>query len=432
MNASDYSDRYCIIGAGACGLGVVKVFQDRGIPCDCLEREDDVGGVWYFGKQGSAICRSTHLITSKAMSAYRDYPMPASYSQYPSHQEVWEYLRSYARAFDLYRHISLNTSVEAVEPLPGEFWQVTLTNGEVRRYRGVVIANGHLWSPNVPQIDGHFAGETLHSSRYKTEEVLRDRRVIVVGNGNSACDIATDAARSAKQTWMSVRSGCHFMPKFLFGEPTDVSGDWLHRWSVPLWIQRGLAHFPVLAAVGRPQDYGFPKPDHPMFHERPIMNTHILTLLGHGRIKLKPAIQAFEGSQVRFADGTAETADIVIFATGFRVRIPFLDEEHLEWDRGRPRLWLNAFHPRYDHLYFSGLCEPSTLTWAAAEEHAEVMASFIQALARNGRSAEWFRQQKARAPFAPTDGKYPLRDFLEVEYHRFVRQLRRVNHKLAA
>ena len=258
-SADNSASKYCIVGAGSAGLTVAKNLLAAGLPFDCLEREDEVGGNWYYGKPHSAVYRSTHLISSKPLTEYTDYPMPAEYPDYPSHEQVWEYLRSYARRFDLYKHIEFGTAVERIEPADG-LWQVTLTGGQRRTYRGVVIANGHNWDPQRPQYPGHFDGLTLHSAEYKTPEVLAGRRVLVVGAGNSGCDIAVESAQNATATFHSVRRGYHYVPKYFRGIPADQWSEFLLRLRLPLWLRRFLAWQMIHVAFGEPTRFGLPCP----------------------------------------------------------------------------------------------------------------------------------------------------------------------------
>lgn len=215
MEPLDYANKYCIVGAGSSGLAAAKNLKAHQIPFDVIEAEDDVGGNWYYGKPHSSVYRSTHLISSKPLTEYTDFPMPAHYPDFPSHAQVWEYLRSYTKAFGLYDSIKFNTSVERIEKA-GDCWDVTLSNNETRRYRGVIIANGHNWDPKYPTYSGHFDGVVLHSAQYKTPEVLRDKRVLVVGAGNSGCDIAVESAQNAARTFHSVRRGYYYVPKYFF------------------------------------------------------------------------------------------------------------------------------------------------------------------------------------------------------------------------
>ena len=213
MVIEDRSHKFCIVGAGSSGLAAVRALMAAGIPCDCLEREDDVGGNWYYGRPHSSVYASTHTISSKRLTEYVDFPMPKEYPAYPHHRQVWEYLKSYARHLGLYEHIELNCTIANIT-YEGTGWVVRLANGAERRYRGIIVANGHNWDPRLPKYPGKFDGQVFHSSQYKTPDVLAGRRVLVVGAGNSGCDIAAESAQHAAQTWHSTRRGYHYLPKF--------------------------------------------------------------------------------------------------------------------------------------------------------------------------------------------------------------------------
>jgi cation diffusion facilitator CzcD-associated flavoprotein CzcO len=150
---------------------VAKNFRQCGIAFDCLEREGEVGGNWNYGRPHSSVYRSTRLISSKRGTEYTDFPMPDEWPEHPPHELVWQYLRDYARHFDLYSSIEFNTAVQRIEPVANSGgdspvakagWDVTLANGRRRRYRGVVIANGHNWDPRWPEFPGSFSGKVLH------------------------------------------------------------------------------------------------------------------------------------------------------------------------------------------------------------------------------------------------------------------------------
>ena len=214
MNVIDRSDRYCVIGAGSSGLAAAKNLRQQGIAVDVLERQDEIGGNWCYGKPDSSVYASTHSISSKRLMEYTDFPMPTHYPSFPHHTQIFEYLKSYAERFRLYDVIEFRTSIDRVEPA-GHCWQVLLSTSECRRYAGVVVANGHNWDPRWPEFPGQFNGQILHSAQYKTADVLRGKRVLVVGAGNSGCDIAVDAALHADKSFHSIRARLSLCPQVL-------------------------------------------------------------------------------------------------------------------------------------------------------------------------------------------------------------------------
>jgi hypothetical protein len=435
MNDTDSSEKFCIIGAGPCGLAVAKNFRQAGIPFDCFEREDDVGGNWYFGRPSSRCYHSAHLISSKRLTEYSDFPMPREYPPYPSHRQVLAYLRAYARHFHLYQRITLETSVERVERPKSSNgatggWDVLLSGSETpRRYRGVVVANGHHWDPKWPEYPGQFDGEVIHSAQYRSADQLRGRRVLVVGAGNSGCDIAVEAAQHADAAFHSLRRGYHFLPKFLFGRPIDVCGERLHKMHLPLWLRRWTTGVFVWAAQGRPQRYGLAAPDHKLFETHPIVNSQLLYWAGHGDLRFKGDVERLDGDGVRFVDGSRETVDVVIYATGYKLSFPFLDREHLAWRDQRPGLFLNAFHPHCDDLFVVGMIQPDSGIWGLADLQAQLMARYILSLDNDPDRAGWFRKLKATGASDLTHGIHYLdtpRHAIEVEHYQYRKQLERL------
>jgi hypothetical protein len=430
MSGDSAAERYCVIGAGPSGLAAMRNFLDRGIPVVGFEREDDVGGNWYFGKPSSSVCRSTHLISSKRMTEFPGFPMPKDYPPYPSHAQAFAYLRAFAERFRLYDHLCLRTAVTRVEPAPSGGWLVTTSDGSApRRFRGVVVANGHHWDPVWPNWRGEFSGTLMHAKDFKSFECLAGRRVLVVGAGNSGCDIAVEAAQHAASATMSLRRGYHFLPKFLLGTPIDSGGDWLRRHGVPLWLIRCWTQILVRIAVGRPERYGLPRPDHRLFETHPIVNSQLLYQVGHGRVRIRPAVEELRGDRVRFVDGTEEPFDVVICATGYSVRFPFVAPGVLEGSEGIPDLYLHAFHPTHDDFFVAGMIQPNSGLWPLADDQTRLMAAFAAAQSVDSPASRWFRRLKAGVNPDLSGGlrfDRSLRHRLEVEYFSYRRRLRKL------
>ncbi len=439
MSGDNASDRYCVIGAGPSGLAALRNFLARGVPVVGFEREDDVGGNWYYGKASSSVCQSTHLISSKRMTEFPGFPMPKDYPPYPSHAQAFAYLRAFAEHYRLYDHLCLRTAVTRVEPAPTGGWWVTTSDGAApRRFRGVVVANGHHWDPVWPTWRGEFSGSIMHAKEFKSPQCLAGRRVLVVGAGNSGCDIAVEAAQQAASAAISLRRGYHFLPKFLLGTPIDTGGDWLRRHGVPLSVIRCWTQILVRIAVGRPERYGLPRPDHRLFETHPIVNSQLLYQVGHGRVRIRPAIEELRGDRVRFVDGTEEPFDLIICATGYRVRFPFVAPGVLdgppvgmgtETAADIPELYLHAFHPRHDDFFVAGMIQPNSGLWPLADDQTRLMAAFAAAVAVDSPASRWFRQLKA-GPNPDLSGGLRFdrspRHRLEVEYYSYRRRLRKL------
>jgi hypothetical protein len=250
-----------------------------------------------------------------------------------------------------------------------------------------------------------------------------------VGAGNSGCDIAVEAAQNAARTCHSTRRGYHYLPKFLLGKPIDQCGERLLRWRLPLWLRRWITARCVKLALGRPEDYGLPKPDHRLLETHPIINSQMLYYVGHGKIHPRPDIERFDGRMVRFTDGTQEEFDVVVYATGFRLSFPFIDSEHLNSRDGWPRLFLNVFHPRHERLFVAGMIQPDSGLWGLVDYQAQLIARYLQSLVSNPAKAAYFRALKFRLQPDLADGIHYVaspRHRLEVEHFSYRRRLQRL------
>jgi len=435
---ADRSDAYCVVGAGAGGLAAAKNLMEFGIDVDVIERAGDVGGNWNGDNPFSAAYDSIHLITSKPYIQYDDFPIPDDYPTYLGRSHAYQYLSSYARRFGLYEHAEFNRTVEWIERRDGSpEWIVTLDGGEKRRYGGVVIAHGHNWAPRCPSYPGTFNGVIMHSSEYRTPAPLRGKRVLLVGGGTSGCDIAVESAQNATATFLSIRRGCYYWPKYLFGMPTDVVYERVLKWRMPRPVVRTFGKlFLRLNSAGQPERYGLPKPGHKLLEEHFVINSTLLYELGHGRIAAKPDIAELRGDRVLFTDGSEAEVDVIVYATGYRMtEFPFIDRKHLNWTGRTPQLYLNAFHPVYDNLFVIGYFQTSTGNWPIMDYQAKIMSRYIHLLRVDLKRAIWFRRAKATpVTAAQLNGgiKYydSERHWLQVEHITYRKSLRKLIRRM--
>lgn len=388
---------YAIIGAGPMGLSMARNLQKVGLPFVGFEIHSDVGGLWDIDSPTSTMYESAHLISSKRMTEFAEFPMGDDVATYPHHSELKKYFRDYASRFDLYRHFEFNTEVVNVEKEEGG-WRVTTRRGDETRSRifeGVMICNGTLHEPHQPKLPGEFSGTVMHSSDYKSPEVFRGKRVLMVGCGNSGADITVDAVHHAMSVDLSVRRGYYFMPKFLLGKPIDTFGGKL---PLPRRIKQIVDTTLIRAVLGKPSDYGLPDPDYRIYESHPVMNSLLLHHAGHGDVRVRNDIEHCEGNTVTFKNGDQANYDVILQATGYALHYPFISKDNLNWQGASPQLYLNAFHPQYDNLFLMGMVEATGLGWEGRNKQAELVALYLYQLERGAVSAQRFHQtKKARA-----------------------------------
>ncbi len=371
------SNKFLVIGAGPSGIAAGAALKQQQIPFDIVDKGSQVGGIWDISRPDGPMYKSCHFISSRTLSGFPDFPMPGNYPDYPNHQLILQYIQSYATHHGLHPYIQFNTTVHQVTP-ENNLWKVTLGKNEVRLYKGVIVANGREWYPSVPAYDTVFEGETMHTQQYKSPDIFTGKRVLIVGAGNSGCDIACDAATHAGKAFISMRRCYYFIPKYLFGKPTDV---FAHEGpQLPDWLEKPVFSFLLnKIVVGNLKQYGLPKPDHQLLQSHPIINDQLLHYLGHGDIQYKPDIVSFRGKTVVFKDGSEEEIDLLVFATGYQNIFPFIDEGVLTLNsRGIPDLYLNVFDKHHEHLYFIGFLNTDGAAYPLIAKQLELVSTYIR------------------------------------------------------
>lgn len=421
---SEIPNRVCIIGAGSSGIAACKVLQEHGIPYDCYEASDRIGGNWAFDNPNnmSSAYKSLFINTSRPRMQYSDYPMPDSYPVFPHHTQIAEYFNNYVDHFGVREHIHFNTVVSNAVPLDEGGWEVTLQDGSAQRYRAVLVASGHHWDPRWPDppFPGHFTGDVMHSHYYREPDPYIDKRVLVLGFGNSAMDIAVETSRVSAMTYLSVRRGFHILPKYIFGMPLD-------QLPVPPWmpsiVQRKVYGVILRLLTGKFSEYGLPEPDHKALHAHPTISSDILNRIAHGRVQVKPNIQELAGEEVVFVDGSRARIDSIIYCTGYKVTFPFFKPEVIKADQNELPLYLRVFHARYKDLFFIGLLQPLGAIMPLAEIQSIWVSKYLlgeYALPLQDRLEQ--RIQHEREVVRKRYGNSP-RHTMQVDYEPYVRSV---------
>ncbi len=372
----------CIIGAGCSGFTMAKRLKDHGLPYDCFEMSDDVGGNWYFDNpNGASSCyESLHIDTSKWRLAFEDYPVPEDWPDFPHHSQLLQYFRDYVDHFGLRDSITFDTAVENCVRTDDGRWAVTLSTGETREYDNLVVANGHHWDARTPEYPGTFDGYEVHSHNYRNPFEpydFRDKSVLVVGAGNSAMDISSELSQRpiAERLFVSMRHGVWVLPKYVDGKVAD-------KVSMPAWIPpkvgRALARWKIKKAVGNMEDYGLPKPDHRPLDAHPSVSGEFLTRVGCGDIVPKGALERLDGDGVVFADGSREQVDAIVWATGYNVTFPFFQQPELTPIENEFPLFKRLVKPDSQNLFFLGLAQPLPTLVNFAEQQSKLVAAAIE------------------------------------------------------
>jgi len=449
-------DRVCIIGAGSSGLTACQVLGARGVPFECFEKGSMIGGNWRYENDNgtSSAYRSLHINSARKLMSYKAFPMPDSYPDYPSHWQVAKYFDDYAERFGLTEKITFNTEVITAHP-EGDGWEVTVEgpDGERRteRYRAVLVANGHHWKPRWPEPPfpgaDAYEGEQMHVHHYREPDLLEGKRVLVLGIGNSAVDVAVESSRIAAKTFMAMRRSAHVIPKFLGGTPIDEATPPIAT-HLPMPVRRFFMKRLLKLSVGEMTDYGLAEPDHKLLEAHPTVSSELLPRIGHGDITVKPNIDRFLAASavplpeiagqrnsgtpgVRFVDGSEEQVDLVIYCTGYEIEFPFLPAEVFAARDNRMPLYKRAVAVETPGLYFVGFIQPLGPIMPLSEAQCEWIAELLAGRAALPPAAEMRKEIAGYERWMDKRFVSSKRHTIEVDFHPYLREIKRERKRVA-
>ncbi len=356
------------------------------------------------------------------MSQYEDFPMPEDYPDYPSHTQVLAYFQSYARHFDLEKYIRFNTEIKKVIKKENETWEITKGDSSSEIFDYLIVANGHHAVLRHPDFASDFKGEYLHSHDFKNNSPFKDKRVLVVGVGNSGCDYASEISRVADYVAMSIRTPQYIIPKFLMGKPVDVAANIIYK--IPKFMRPLVQRISIAIQLGSYKSYGLETPKHKLLEAHPTINSEVLYKIKHGKISPKKGIEKVEEKQVRFTDGQVEEFDVLLAATGYKIVTSFFDKDFLDYSEAdEVPLYLRMFHTKHPSLFFIGLFQPQGAIWPCADRQAKIAANKIMG---------WYKipnniEQLALKDSADINKRFlsRKRHTIEVDYHDFMDELKK-------
>ena len=421
--------KIAVIGTGPSGITALKNLLDQGLDAVAFDRNEEVGGNWIYSEKEShsSVFETTHIISSKTLSQYEDFPFDEfdpETADYPSHEVLRNYFQAYARKFNLYPFIQFGTMVKECKWIDELHWEVTTEKDGIEKteqFTHLVVANGHHWKPRFPEYPGEFTGEFLHSHHFKKAAPFAGKRVLVIGGGNSACDVAVETSRVSASTSISWRRGYRIVPKFFFGKPSDKVAEQT-KW-LPVKVRGFFNQLLLKVMLGDNKAYGLRPITEPFGATHPTINDELLHKIRHGKVKPRLDIKRFEGKKVIFEDGKTEEYDSVIACTGYWLTHPFFDKNFIDYSSGPVPLYLKMFHPKITNLYFIGMFQPLGCIWPGAELQSKLMAQELIGKWKRPKNIESLCEREV------TDPHYKQvntpRHTITVDFHLFVKDLKK-------
>lgn len=399
------SEQVLVVGAGPAGLAAAAALKTLDVPFTMIDGAKHVGGIWDPEREDSPVWPSLEMISSKAYTEYEDMLQPVSFPQHLTATHMAKYLRAYAAKNELTDHFMPRTTVRRATSYGEGRWQVELSNGQIGVWRAIVVATGTSQIPHLPDWAEDIEGDitVLHSSRWPGASAadIDGKKVLVVGSGQSAADIAVDAARRAHEVRWSARSGHWVVPRSIGPVAGDVAA--AQRPAILGGLNHKIAEKVITAVAGNPAEYGLPAPTAPVTEDRVIVSDDVLERIAEGRITPMSDVSHVENGTVHFRNGGTFTPDVIVLATGYRPGIDWLPVEAVPTTTaGTLDLFLNTFPRTRDDLVLLGQVHVSGGVLPLLVEQADVAAFFLRAVMDDSPAAEAFRRLRAGSDSAIT------------------------------
>ncbi|XP_062616301.1 flavin-containing monooxygenase 5-like [Saccostrea cucullata] len=442
--------KVAVIGSGASGLTAIKCCLDEGLHPVCFERTDHIGGLWYYtddARDGQAcVMKSTIINTSKEMMTYSDFPIPKEYPIYMHNKYVLKYFNMYADKFDLKKYITFKTEVTSVSRgsdfnTTGQ-WNVTtkdLTTGETKDhvFDAVMVCTGHHADKNIPDFPGlkDFEGKVIHSHDYKHTKGYEDKRIVLIGIGNSGVDAAVELSRVASQLYLSTRRG-----SWIFNRVADhgLPGDFVA-------FRRSLRAFGVLMSyfgtdvndvIANRLNERFDhakfslQPNHPPLAQHPTVHDELPNRIISGSIIIKPNVKKFTKTGVEFEDGTFEdNIDVVFLATGYIFGFPFLDKSVVEVKNNKVDLYKYMFPPDLEKptLACIGFIQPLGAIMPISEQQCRLFTRVVKGDVVLPSREEMWNNIRMKHDAMQKQFVHSPRHTIQVDYINFMDELSKLN-----
>jgi cation diffusion facilitator CzcD-associated flavoprotein CzcO len=363
-----------IIGAGVSGIITAKTCLEYGYEVKVFEKDAELGGVWATSRRYVGV----RTQNTKDTYFFSDFPMPKHYPQWPNGEQVQAYLKSFAEKFNVLSKIHFSSEVVKAE-FDQNKWTLRINeNGSLldEQVDFLIVCNGTFSDPYIPAIPGmdsfvDAGGEILHSTGFKSPELSRDKRMIVVGYSKSAHDVATEGAKTAKSARLVFREAKWKIPPFVKGlnmkyallnrlgealiKPDDTRNSmerFVHKIGLAkkmlAFMQNEIKRVQHLEELGLVPNCGIPEQ---AFGEITLETQGFFQMAHEGKIQVTQGeIKSLNGKTATLSNGEQVECDLLVFATGFRQTIPFFSEEYMN-----KLLDENGNYVLYHHILPAGI-----------------------------------------------------------------------------
>ncbi|XP_061182954.1 flavin-containing monooxygenase 5-like [Saccostrea echinata] len=439
-----------VIGSGASGLTAIKCCVDEGLHPVCFERTDHIGGLWYYTEEATdgqaCVMKSTIINTSKEMMTYSDFPIPKEYPVYMHNKYVLKYFNQYAEEFDLRKYIKFKTEVVSVSrssdfKTSGQ-WNITtkdLTTGETKEhlFDAVMVCTGHHADKNIPDFPGlkDFEGKIIHSHDYKHTKGYEDKRIVLIGIGNSGVDAAVELSRVASQLYLSTRRGSWVFNRVAeHGLPGDMTAfrRSTRAFGAVLSFFGGNLNDIIAKRLNERFDHAkfSLQPKHPPLAQHPTVHDELPNRIISGTIIIKPNIRRFTKTGVEFEDGTFEDdIDVVFLATGYKFGFPFIDKSIIEVKNNKVELYKFMFPPDLEKhtLACIGFIQPLGAIMPISEQQSRLFTRVVKGDVLLPSRQEMWDNIRMKLDAMQKQFVQSPRHTIQVDYINFMDELSKLN-----
>jgi len=349
-----------IIGAGWSGIYALKHCLEEGLDATILEARDHPLGVWHYSRLPGGVLRNTHATSSVPFTQPSDYPFPDDTPLFPHHDLIEKHMKNYIKHFNLEKHIKYKQKVTKVEK-QGDKWVVT-ANNKKHPYDFVIVATGLNSVPKIPHdsVYKKFTGKKFHSHFFdkKHKKELAGKNVLIVGGGETSCDIAQILCDDSK-VFLSIRNGQWFQDRITGAyQASDIGYSRVTHLNALTWKYATTVFKKEMEFWWGKGGSGVEiwKPTTGYFNGFYNKSRDIVQSIAQGQIFPRKGVRDIKGKQVSFYEPKGwDKIDVIMFGTGYDYKkgLSFLDKKIVETPK-----YKHIFYPNDPSIAFVGYLRP--------------------------------------------------------------------------